>query len=276
MGFWKIANKVDIFGGVEKPMLKVAKKYIFPLIICLSFFICVWRVEAQESNSIFFRANNAYSEERYDDAIKDYEELVNSGVKGANIYYNLGNAYLRMGNKGKAILYYERAFRMCPRDADIQANLNFARSLVESGVQQKDISWYKQALFFLHGFLSANEITILVSALYFIIIILVALGIYFRALRRMLFYSAAAFFIILIIVLPSLIGSIYKSEYQNYAVIMVEETATRFEPNDDATVHFTLYEGAIIQVSKSQGEWHQIIRSDGKMGWLKGLTFGII
>ena len=47
----------------------------------------------------------------------------------------------------------------------------------------------------------------------------------------------------------------------------------RFEPNDDATVHFRLHEGAAIQVTRSQEDWHQVRRYDGKMGWLKGDVF---
>ena len=166
-------------------MKLLAGQYAALFFIFFAFaFIAQAEIKPQEYNTIFFRANNAYREENYDAAIQDYEELINAGIRGANIYYNLGNAYLRTDNKGKAILYYERAFRMRPRDADIRANLKFARTLVESGAQQTSPSWYNQVLFFLHGFLSANEMVFLASALYFAIIALFALGIWFRGWRR--------------------------------------------------------------------------------------------
>ena len=104
--------------------------------------VCIASTSAQESagqqefNTIFFRANNSYREKRYDDAIQDYEKLISAGLRSANIFYNLGNAYLRTGARGKAILYYERALRMCPRDADIRSNLDFARNLVEGDAGQ--------------------------------------------------------------------------------------------------------------------------------------------
>lgn len=41
------------------------------------------------------------------------------------------NAYFKLGNKGKAILNYERALQLLPRDADVKSNLVYARSLIE-------------------------------------------------------------------------------------------------------------------------------------------------
>ena len=257
--------------------MKTAKLLIF-----LSFLLCVtsaWAqegVEPQEHNTIFFRANNSYREEKYDAAIQDYEQLINSGLRSANVFYNLGNSYLRTGNKGKAVLYYERAFRMRPRDADIRANRRFAQALVEGNAQLSDEQWYRRAFFFLRGFLSANEMAFIASVLYFAIMILIILSIRFKLQRKLFYYSGAILSFFLVIALPSLISGIHESEFQEKAVIMVEEIAVRFEPNDDATEHFRLYEGAVIQITRSQENWHQVRRGDGKMGWLKSAVFVII
>jgi len=240
------------------------------------FLVCTASAWAEEYNTIFFRANNSYREEKYNAAVQDYEQLVSAGIQSANVYYNLGNAYLRMSNKGKAILYYERAFRMCPRDADIRANLGFARRLVEGGVSSGSISWYGRTVFFLRGSLSTDDIALLASVLYFVAMILVALGMWLRIRRKVFYYSAGVFCLFLLIILPSFISGIYESEFQEKAVVVAEEAAVRFEPDDDATVHFNLYEGMVIQIMKSRGDWRQIRRGDGKMGWLKNAVFIVI
>ena len=103
--------------------------------------------------------------------------------------------------------------------------------------------------------------------------IFLALGVYFRAQRKLFYYFAAVICAILIIALPSFINSVYESGFQEKAVIMVERTSVRFEPNDDATVHFELYEGTVIQITRSREVWCQIKRQDGKMGWLKSNVF---
>ena len=41
--------------------------------------------------------------------------------------YNLGNAYMRQGKPGMAVLNYERANLLSPNDPDIDANLSFVR-----------------------------------------------------------------------------------------------------------------------------------------------------
>lgn len=259
---------------ISQPLRLVSPLLVFA--VCIASTWAQEQIGPQEYNTVFFRANNFYREEEYDAAIQDYERLVSAGLRNANVFYNLANAYLRMGSKGKAILYYERAFRIRPRDADIRSNLDFARTLVEGDAGRSGERWYEQVLFFLRGFLSPGEITFLVSILYLAAMIFLTLSIPFKRQRKLLYYSATVFCILFIVVLPSFISGIYESEFQKKAVITIKETDVRFEPNDDATVHFKLYEGAVIQVARSQKDWHQVRRYDGKMGWLKGSVFVVI
>ena len=107
------------------------RKYSF--LIILLFFSILAKSTAQDAiqlNTLFFQGNSFYQEERYSEAVKAYEQLVAMGVKSGPLYYNLGNAYFRIGTKGKAILNYERALQLLPRDADVKSNLDYARSLV--------------------------------------------------------------------------------------------------------------------------------------------------
>ena len=158
---------------------QVAKPAIF-----LAFIICASCAQAQEVigrqeyNTIFFRANNAYREEKYEDAIRDYEQLISSGLRSASIFYNVGNAYLRMGNKGEAILYYERAHRLMPRDEDIQANLAYARSQIVDKIETPDPGLLGRWLANLQGLLTLDETTILAWSLYLVMTVLALLAVF--------------------------------------------------------------------------------------------------
>src|ERR1700674_1318996 len=46
----------------------------------------------------------------------------------ASDLYNLGNAYMRQGKPGMAVLNYERANLLSPNDPDIDANLSYVRA----------------------------------------------------------------------------------------------------------------------------------------------------
>jgi len=66
-------------------------------------------------------ADTEYQKGNYQQAIRDYEELLKNGAS-AEIYYNLGNAYYRTDNITKAVLNYERARLLSPGDEDINFN----------------------------------------------------------------------------------------------------------------------------------------------------------
>src|SRR5882724_4891553 len=68
-------------------------------------------------------ANQLYDSGKFAEAAAAYEKIE---PKTAYVYYNLGNAWFRQGKLGLAILNYERARRLTPRDPDILANLKFA------------------------------------------------------------------------------------------------------------------------------------------------------
>src|SRR5205823_4981094 len=72
------------------------------------------------------------------EAADGYESLVQSGQWNANLFYDLGNAYYRLGNFGKAILNYERALALDPRHPEADANLRLARDEARALELRKD------------------------------------------------------------------------------------------------------------------------------------------
>lgn len=76
-------------------------------------------------SAVFQQANAAYEAKRFEDAIALYESLVREhGVVNGYLFYNLGNAYFRSGDLGRAILNYRRAQRLVPRFSDLARNLD--------------------------------------------------------------------------------------------------------------------------------------------------------
>src|SRR6476620_2911739 len=78
-------------------------------------------------SSAFIKANQDYSEARFQDAVNGYQNVVKSGQLSANLFYNLGNAWFRLGNIGEAILNYERALALDPHHPEATANLVLVR-----------------------------------------------------------------------------------------------------------------------------------------------------
>ncbi|MCI9055569.1 MAG: tetratricopeptide repeat protein [Muribaculaceae bacterium] len=76
-------------------------------------------------------ADSAYTQERYTEAVRLYNEALKENGRNADIYYNLGNANYRAGHVAQAVLAYERALRVNPAHADARANLDFVNSRLE-------------------------------------------------------------------------------------------------------------------------------------------------
>src|SRR2546430_2165903 len=108
----------------------------FWLFVTTSVFFLAGVSAADESG--FAKANQAYSEGRFQEAADGYESLVQSGQWNANLFYDLGNAYYRLGNFGKAILNYERALALDPRHPEADANLRLARDEARAREVRRD------------------------------------------------------------------------------------------------------------------------------------------
>ena len=74
--------------------------------------------------------------------------MIGSGYVNGHLYYNLGNAYLRSGQLGRAILNYKRAQILIPRDADLNFNLRYALDQAQDAISS-DQNFLKQAFFWL-------------------------------------------------------------------------------------------------------------------------------
>ena len=104
--------------------------------------------ETPTAEELFLDANRAYQEGRFQDAINGYLRLIADGYKNGHLYYNLGNAYFRTNQLGRAILYYERAHLQMPRDADLSFNLRYALDRTQDAISP-DRNYLEQAFFWL-------------------------------------------------------------------------------------------------------------------------------
>ncbi len=100
------------------------KKYIALLV-----FLGCWT--AMSALTTAQQADSAYNAEDYRLAIELYNRSIASEGVGTDVYYNLGNAYFRNDNLGKAVVAYERSLRLDPTNSDARHNLEFVRSRIQ-------------------------------------------------------------------------------------------------------------------------------------------------
>ena len=106
-----------------------------------------------QGDAEFAKANQDYAQNNFKEAISGFETVVRSGQWSANLFYNLGNAYFRAGDFGRAILNYERALALERHHPEATANLQIARD--EARALEMQESWPERYL----KFASINQYT---------------------------------------------------------------------------------------------------------------------
>ena len=99
---------------------------------------------SQENLTAKELGDKAYAESRFADAVAIYETALAEQGPSQALYYNLGNAYYRTNQPGKAILNYERALRIDANDEDAKANLEFVQSTILDTIPQDDVPFFRQ------------------------------------------------------------------------------------------------------------------------------------
>ena len=86
--------------------------------------------QSKVEQMVFEKANQLYLNGEYSAAREEYQKIINSGFESMELYYNLGNTFYKLGQIPSAILYFEKALILNPKDLDIQFNIDLANRLV--------------------------------------------------------------------------------------------------------------------------------------------------
>jgi tetratricopeptide (TPR) repeat protein len=220
----------------------------------------------------FFEANALYKAGRYQEAAVRYQGLVTAGFESGALHYNLGNAFFRAGELGRAVLSYERARRLLPRDPDVRANLRFAHRQTGANAAAAPASpplWLRLTVPLAFR-ATAGELALATSVAYAAAMLLLTLRLFLPAWRQALGRAAVAAGV-LVVFAGTACGVRLVEEHLRTAAVIVRagDVPVRFEPSDTGTVHFTLPEGALVRVLAERDSWHQVARTDGRRGWIE-------
>jgi len=189
------------------------------------------------AQDLFKEANIFFKNEQYDQAISIYSAILDLDIEGGNLYYNLGNAYYKSGQLGKAILFYEKARQLIPRDSDLKANYIFANSLRQNPILPKKVLWINRVAKKIASNFSANELTLFFSIMFFVMTALIIKDIIFE--NSIMGRHNIAVLVILVSILCIWSVKIYDIELNQNAIIIADGVESRFAPSENAIVHFS-------------------------------------
>lgn len=193
-----------------------------------------------------------------------YQEIIDRGVTSGGLLYNQGNAFLRGGEKGRAIAAYRQALRYLPRDPYLQANLQYAL-----GDSQPAAKPLPEQLLFWQNWLSYPSKFYLLAALTAVAVTLGSAALF--ATRRRLWARLAIAAALMAGVMAVSAGyDWYRFEQLQHGVVISESVTARKGNSERYEPVFTepLTAGTEFTVLEQRGSWYQVQLSHGANAWL--------
>jgi tetratricopeptide (TPR) repeat protein len=224
----------------------------------LTAFAFSFTLKAANAGPAFEQANAAFASGNDRTAMAQYEAILAHDGYSAPVLFNLGNAYYHMGQFGEAILNYERAQILAPRDTSIAVNLRLARE--KAGVSAPALNKVEQAA----RILTPNTLAWVGSIALITICLGIGVG---RVVPRFchvkIIVGTAA--VTLLAVAASF--AIRWPEF-NRAIIITANAPARIAPAGTAAESFALKAGEPVNLANTYGQFILARTPDGRSGWV--------
>jgi len=246
--------------------------------ILLITFIVAQVVTAANLHDVFDQGNQYYQQGEYQKAIESYQKILNEGFESGPLYFNLGDAYYKLGELGPARLNYERASKYLKNDESLQENMQLLKLRLVDQIEPVPQLFLSVVWTRVVDFITVDALLWIVAGLLWLVLILFAVRYYFRSRGRGDRFKLLFAFIFVIFIFFTLISiqKIYNLENEQYGIIMKSSVTSRAEPKIGATEVFILHEGTRVKIERITGEWFEVRLADGKTGWLERANLEII
>jgi tetratricopeptide (TPR) repeat protein len=232
---------------------------------------------AASKDAIFRRGNEAYFHGRYQEAIDAYEQVAALGVRSADLYYNLGNAYFKGNQLGPAIFNYERTLDLDPQQDDAQFNLKAAREQAQKKGEDKLVGaeatpmWQRAVQPYTIGFLGWSFLGIY-AALFLVMIVLHFVP---PGFLRVGLWASFAFLMIGTVLSGASLGArLYLAERVEQAIILPDQAQVKEGPDANYNAMFSVHAGLRVRITEKEQDWVRVRLANGLEGWLRERDLG--
>jgi tetratricopeptide (TPR) repeat protein len=195
----------------------------------------------------------AKTPEQYRESAWVLESILADGFQNGAVYYNLGNAYYRAGDYGRAILNYRKAKPYRPRDPYLKANLEQALIAAPGHLAEPPIRWWSHVLFWTDWFSFPTKVRLFFGGMA-MAALLTVIAVGFR-IPRLPFPIAAILFVSVAIGVDA---ALYDEQITGYhRGVITAETSARKGTGASYEVAFDqpLRDGAEFQILSKTADW---------------------
>lgn len=227
--------------------------------------------DAASPEELFARGNEQYAKGDYAGAVGSYEAILAAGIENSAVFYNLGNACFRSNALGRAILYYEKALKLDPSDADARENLRFARQRIRDRIPEEEPPFLVALLVRIRDSLRLEQVTRIYLALHWGAMILASVWI-LSAGRRAGVVCGIASVVVFALALGAggwMLAQGRARGAQEAAIVLAEKADVLSGPGSENTLLASVHEGTRVRMHNRRGGWIQVTLPDGRAGWVQ-------
>jgi tetratricopeptide (TPR) repeat protein len=229
-----------------------------------------------DGQKLFQQASNTEDGERsqalYQKALHRFERVIEEGQgNNGKLFYNIGNTYYRLGDTGRAILFYRRAQLFIPADPNLKHNLRYVRSQRVDLIPSRNYSKVFRTFFIWHYSFPLRVKVILFIAAFWGTCLLAAHALLHPDRRKRWKRTFLAVWSgIALIMLVSLVTDEIRLRTLKDGVITAEEVVARKGDGIAYQRSFVdpLHQGTEFKLLEERAGWYYIELSDGRTGWI--------
>jgi hypothetical protein len=195
-----------------------------------------------------------------------YQEILDTGLISGAVLYNQGNAFMRAGERGRAVACYRQAVRYRPRDARLTENLNFALRHTSTKQPRKSLVLY---VLFWQDFVSHSEKVFIDTMAGVLTFALALAGMFWRP--KLMNRMAIAVFLLTFVLGVSVAYDWYRFDIVKRGVVVKDGAVARKGDAESYAPAFTkaLPEGSEFRFLENRGDWILIELPGQHQGWIR-------
>ena len=230
-------------------------------------------VHSQAQTVEFDRSVELLQNDDHRGAIIAMDSIISQGQVSPKLYSNLANAHFNQGNKAEAILYYEKALVMDPRNSDILNAITAIRKQLNIQITNIPdfilVSYYRNIV----NLFSASVWSTLQLLTGIIAITLLFLYMYPRenelmSIRNIKILGISAFIVSMLL----LVFAHSKKNYElggSQGIVMESNISIHQAPDKLSPEVAPIGEGNKVFIISELGKWYKVSLRDKDLGWIK-------
>jgi tetratricopeptide (TPR) repeat protein len=226
--------------------------------------------------TLYNQGNSFYTKGDFESALKNYRHALDQKVADPRLEQNIGSAYFKLGDVGRAIYHFERGLLLAPRDRDLRYDLDLAKQLRKDEMPEKPMG-IASVFQTISGYFTVSEWIGILSVLF----VMLGSGLFALLMvqgraKPVLFWGCLGLVVLMLIPTPFAASSIYKSLFTQRGVILADSVNALSGPGKGQSEVFSAHGGTPCQILDRRMGYVRIFLPTGLNGWVPDASVGSI